>query len=332
MEIANRPFRYNLPRMILACDVQPSPLSFCRKGHTTMTQQPVVLVTGSSTGFGRLIVETVATRGARVFASMRDLEGRNRPAADELRQLAAHAKLDLVPIDMDVTSDASVAQAIDMIIAETGRIDVLVNNAGTGMIGITEACSVEQIQHLFDANVFGTLRATAAVLPHMRAQHSGLLIYLGSATSEMIVPFMGVYGATKGAMEILAEGIHYDVYSEGIDTVILHLGAYKTNFGPNTHQGTRADVWSAYGRSGQVAHELADRLTATMEGTGNPQQVADQVADVIAQPHGQRPLRITMGMYTEGLAVFNDTKAAMQRAYVEQLGFGMLLQRSEPAG
>jgi NAD(P)-dependent dehydrogenase (short-subunit alcohol dehydrogenase family) len=311
---------------------KPDPLVVIQERLYFMTQKPIVLVTGSSTGFGRLIVETVAKSGARVFASMRDVDGRNRPAADELRQLAEQAKLDLVPIDMDVTSEASVEQAIGTIVAETGRIDVLVNNAGVGMIGITEACSVEHIQRVFDANVFGTLRATYAVLPHMRKQHSGLLIYLGSAQGEMIVPFMSVYGATKVAVETLAEGIHYDVYSEGIDTVILHLGAYKTNFGPNTHQGTRADIWNEYGISGQVARGLADSLTAIMDGMGDPQQVADQVAELIAQPQGQRPLRVTMGMYTEGLAEFNGPKEAMQREYVEQLGFGMLLQRPETAG
>ena len=135
-----------------------------------------ILVTGSTSGFGRLTVETLARRGYRVFAGMRAAAGKNAPAAEELRALAQQEQLALHLVEIDVTDDASVERAIKAIIETTGRLDVVVNNAGVAYSGPLEAFTLEQVRQQFETNVFSVLRVNRAVLPQMRKQGSGLLL------------------------------------------------------------------------------------------------------------------------------------------------------------
>src|SRR5260221_12111639 len=139
-----------------------------------------ILVTGSAGGFGRLMVETLSRQGYIVFAGMRAVAGKNAPAAEELRILAEREHLALHIVEIDVTDDASVEQAIASIVRITGRLDVVVNNAGIADIGPLEAFTLKQVQQQFDTNVFGVLRVNRAALPHMRRQGSGLLLQIGS--------------------------------------------------------------------------------------------------------------------------------------------------------
>src|SRR5207302_7049204 len=148
-----------------------------------------ILVTGSTSGFGRLTVETLARQGYRVFAGMR--------AAEELRALAQREALALQNIEIDVTDDASVERTIAEIIETIGRLDVVVNNAGVSYSGPLEAFTLEQVQQQFATNVFSVLRVNRAVLPQMRKQGSGLLLQIGSITGRLAFPFLGLYGATK---------------------------------------------------------------------------------------------------------------------------------------
>src|SRR5580692_6357428 len=133
-----------------------------------MSVDNVVLITGCSTGFGRLTAETLARNKYRVFAGMRSLRDRNASSARELESLAARESLSLHPVELDVNADASVDSAIGEIIREAGQIDVLVNNAGLSIRGLSEAVTVDQIQRIFETNVFGVQRMNRAVLPHMR--------------------------------------------------------------------------------------------------------------------------------------------------------------------
>ena len=131
-----------------------------------MDTQQVVLITGTSTGIGRLIAETCARQGYAVFASMRQLVGRNAAHGAALRTLAEAEGLSLHVVELDVTNDASVEHAVQTVLQEAGRIDVLVNNAGVSAVGITETFTPEQAQQLFEVNVFGAIRMNRAVLPH----------------------------------------------------------------------------------------------------------------------------------------------------------------------
>ena len=150
----------------------------------------VVLITGASTGFGRLIAETLARRGHTVFATMRDPQSKNAKNAGELLALAERESLAIHTLAMDVTSEASVENAVRSVIAQAGRIDVAINNAGYAILGLAEATTTQQAQQIFDTNFFGCQRVNRAVLPHMRRQRSGLLMHVSSGAGRMIVPHL----------------------------------------------------------------------------------------------------------------------------------------------
>jgi NADP-dependent 3-hydroxy acid dehydrogenase YdfG len=145
-----------------------------------------ILITGASSGFGRDTAETLARAGYRVFAAMRDIAERNRGHADALRS----QKIGVV--ELDVTDDGSVDRAIASVLAEAGRIDVLINNAGMASAGVSEAFTPDQAKVVFNTNVIGVLRATRAVLPAMRAVGDGLIVNIGSVLGRVTFPFFGI--------------------------------------------------------------------------------------------------------------------------------------------
>jgi NAD(P)-dependent dehydrogenase (short-subunit alcohol dehydrogenase family) len=150
-----------------------------------MESKQVVLITGSSTGFGRLCAVTLGRRGHTVFATMRDPGGRNAKNASEIRALAEKDSLPIHVLELDVTDDASVERAVDAVVAKTGRIDVAINNAGYALTGLAEAVPTEQAQRLMDTNFFGPVRVNRAVLPHMRRQRSGVLMHISSGAGRI---------------------------------------------------------------------------------------------------------------------------------------------------
>src|SRR6266571_6649901 len=192
------------------------------------TTRQTILVTGGNSGFGRLIVETLARQGAHVFAGMRDPGGKNAQAAAELRTLAEQEHLALDIVSLDVTDDTSVQQAIDSIVQKSGRLDVVVNNAGVSYTGPLETFSIAQVQQQFETNVFGVWRVNHAALPYMRAQKSGLLLQIGSVVGRIAFPFVGLYGAPKFALEGLTESYRYELAPFGIDAAIIEAGTYPT--------------------------------------------------------------------------------------------------------
>ena len=150
----------------------------------------VILITGSSTGFGRDAAERLARRGHQVFATMRDIQGRNAEHCAALEQLAETEGLRLKVLELDVTSESSVQSAVHEALQEAGHVDVVINNAGFAGIGVTEAYTPEQFQQVFDVNVFGVVRVNRAVLPSMRARRKGLLIHVSSGAGRVTVPGM----------------------------------------------------------------------------------------------------------------------------------------------
>src|SRR5437764_1980382 len=169
-----------------------------------------VLVTGCSSGFGDKIARTLASHGHHVYASMRDVRHRNSSSARQLGDWAASSQYPLHVVELDVTNDASVQSAVDKVMAAEGQIDVVVNNAGTGAAGPLESFSVAQMASLLDINVLGPMRVNQAVLPTMRARHSGLIIWITSGVGRVLPNFGGLYAATKWAAEGFAESFHSD--------------------------------------------------------------------------------------------------------------------------
>src|SRR5258708_26247744 len=194
-----------------------------------MNSKQVVLITGSSTGFGRLFVDTLARKGHTIFATMRDPGGRNAKNVSEIRTLAEKDSLPIYVLELDVTDEASVVRAVHAAVATAGRIDVAINNAGYYLSGLAEAVTTEQAQRLMDTNFFGSVRVNRAVLPHMRRQRSGVLMHISSAAGRIVAPSMGFYCASKFALEAFAESYHYELAGQGIESVIVEPGQYETS-------------------------------------------------------------------------------------------------------
>ena len=208
------------------------------------------LITGTSSGFGRLGALLYARQGAKVFATMRNLP---RPEADELKKIAADENLDITVMPLDVLSDDQVASTVAAAEKQAGgALDVLVNNAGVVIGGPVEVHDMEAMRLAFDTNVFGYQRTARAVLPAMRQRKSGLIVNVSSQQGRVIMPGMGVYAATKFAVEAMSEQLAYELAPHGIEVLIIQPGGFPTNVGANRARynrelAARADARHAAG-------------------------------------------------------------------------------------
>jgi NAD(P)-dependent dehydrogenase (short-subunit alcohol dehydrogenase family) len=287
-----------------------------------MLAKQVVLITGTSTGFGRLIAVALAKKDYTVFASMRDTGGRNRPRATDLEELAKREKWRLSVVELDVNHDSSVRSAIDRVVREAGHIDVVINNAGFGSWGLVEAFTVDQAKEIFETNFFGPLRVNRAVLPHMRRRRNGLLIHVSSGAGRLVIPSMGLYCATKFALEAMAETLRYEVSQLGIDAVIIEPGAYPTEIFVKAlaarDQPTIADYGAVAAVPGKVHEALASSRT-------DPQEVVNRVIEVIEMPAGLRPVRSLVGKFVEQFQPLNDAALQSQTTALQAFGLSDLM-------
>ncbi|AQZ33509.1 short-chain dehydrogenase/reductase [Pseudomonas sp. LPH1] len=188
-----------------------------------MSNSTVVVITGVSSGIGRAAAEQFVKRGCRVFGSVRT-SATSRPINGvEL-------------IHMDIRDDASIRKGVEHVLAEAGRIDVLINSAGMTLLGATEETSITEAQALFDTNVFGTLRVTQAVLPQMRKQGSGRIVNVSSVLGFLPAPYMGLYSASKHAVEGLSETLDHEVRRFGIRVALVEPSFTKTSLDLNAPQ------------------------------------------------------------------------------------------------
>src|SRR6478672_8637370 len=278
-----------------------------------------ILITGASSGFGRDTAETLHRAGHTVYASMRGVQGKNCAAAEALR------KLGIKTVELDVSDEASVEAAVENVLAEAGKIDVLVNNAGIASAGVTEAFTTEQARAIFDTNVIGLLRVTRAVLPSMRRQHDGLIINIGSILGRVTFPFVGIYGASKFAVEALTDSLRYEVSQLGVEVVAVQPSGYPTNFFTNIQTPAGTEVAKSYGEVGQIPDAMVKTLMASLEGKDapNPHDVAEAVAKLVGQSKGSRAARTVVGA-PYGSDKANDDVAPVQAQAVEALGLSHL--------
>lgn len=278
-----------------------------------------VLITGASTGFGRDTAETLARAGHNVFASMRDPHSKNREHAETLRGQ------NIEVIELDVTDSQSVDRAVATMIAKVGRIDVLINNAGVASAGVSEAFTPEQVTALFDVNVIGLHRVTRAVLPHFRHNNDGLVINIGSVVGRVTLPFFGVYGASKFAVEALTDTYRYEVSQLGIDVVLVQPSAYPTQMYASASQPEDAARAAEYGDIGKISAAMFETFNTMFSGPDAPvpHDIAEAVAKLIATPKGERPARTVVGA-SFGADVINDATEPVQAATVQSLGLGHL--------
>jgi NAD(P)-dependent dehydrogenase (short-subunit alcohol dehydrogenase family) len=285
-----------------------------------------VLITGCSSGFGRLTAELLARQGARVFATMRGLP---RPEADELRALAFTEKLDLHVIPLDVTELTEVNAAVrEAERINGGPLDVLVNNAGIGITSPVEVQDMEATRLIFDTNVFGPHRMARAVLPGMRGKGSGQIIQISSQLGRVIVPYSGHYSATKFALEAMSEQLAYELVPHQIDVSIIEPGGYPTNVWTNRNTYSTA----LKERSMAVHSEGYPRQVAQMgqeDGSGrtnDPMDVARAIAGLIAQPPGTRPLRLAVAPGNKPQLPINALTAQVQTDWLGNSGYGPLIR------
>lgn len=277
----------------------------------------VVLITGASSGFGRLIAETLARKKFAVYATMRNAGTRNAATARELQELAKRESVRLHVLDLDVTEDASVQQVVDEVIAQARRVDVLINNAGYGIMDLCETVTLEQAQRQFDVNFFGVLRMIRAVLPAMKRQRSGLLLHVSSGAGRLAIPGMGLYCASKFAMEALAETYRYELASQGIDSVIIEPGAYRTPIADKLETGEDPARRAGYGEMGEVPGKILQKIRASR---ANPQEIANKVLQIIETPAGQRQLRYRVGPGGPGVQNINAVCEQAQVQLLEAFG------------
>ena len=278
-----------------------------------------ILITGCASGFGYLGAQLYAERGAKVFATMRNLP---RLEAENLRAAAKNG-VDLTVLELDVLSDESVDKAI----AEAerlngGALDVVINNAGIGTGAPVELQDLEAMQLLFDTNVFGYQRVARAALPGMRAKKSGAIFNVSSQLGRVMVPGMGLYSSTKFAVESMSEQMAYELVPHGIDVTIVQPGGFPTKIWENGNQYTAPMLERASEERKAAYPELVAGALRNGGGSTDPMDVPRAIAGVIAMGSGKRPLRLPVHPGGKPQVGINDVSAKTQVAMLGNSPFG----------
>lgn len=293
----------------------------------------VILITGASSGFGRMMANALAGAGHPVYASMRGLTGKNAHLAGEIATYAAEHKVDLRTVDLDVQSEESAAAAMSTIISEHGRLDVLIHNAGHMVYGPSEAFTPEQLAALYDVNVLGTQRVNRAALPYMRKAKRGLLVWIGSSSSVGgIPPYLAPYFAAKAGMDHMAVSYARELAPFGIETSIVVPGAFTSGTNHFAHAGTPADTARVAEYEAGLPKNFSDNLLASMSkaipADADPNLVADAVVGVVNMPFGERPFRVVVDPASDGSAVAFAVIDRLREEYLRLIGFDGLLKPS----
>lgn len=293
----------------------------------------VVLITGTSAGFGRLMAEGFARQGARVVASMRDMEGRNASAAAELRALAQSNDLALEVIEIDVLSEESVASGVARAVDSAGRIDILVNNAGVVVPGPVELQPQRFFQANIDTNAAGSMRMIRAVVPHMRAAGQGTIIQMSSALGRAIDPMLGGYCASKLVAEAAADALSYELAASNIEVAIVQPAApYPTRLQANARRYWEemvAEIGDAANPLREVYARHIDYMLAELKGDESldPWEVPNAVIALANMAFGTRPGRIAIGPYADGIEPVNAVHDTFQN---EMIGHSAIAELVKP--
>ncbi|MGB6309925.1 MAG: SDR family oxidoreductase [Steroidobacteraceae bacterium] len=290
----------------------------------------VIIVSGASSGFGLMAAQSLAGAGHTVYAGMRETAGRNAAQVEAVRIFAAENKVDLRAIEMDVGSQSSVDSAVERVIAAHGHIDVIVHNAGHMTFGPSEAFTPEQFAQLYDVNVLSTQRINRAVLPQMRRQGEGLLLWVSSSSARGgTPPYLGPYFAAKAAMDSLAVTYAGEVARWGIETTIVVPGAFTKGTNHFLHAGSPADEQRAneYARGPTASiPEVALKGLASLEpADADPTEVARVMVKIVGTAHGRRPFRVHIDPSQDGAEVVNGVADRVRRELLRRIGLEDLL-------
>jgi NAD(P)-dependent dehydrogenase (short-subunit alcohol dehydrogenase family) len=283
----------------------------------------IVLITGTSSGFGKVTTELLSEKGYNVYATMRNTTSKNANVATELNNLT-----NVTVLDLDVTHKESVNNAVAEVISREGKIDVLINNAGYTGVGVSESFTEEDFQNILDVNLMGPWRLMRATLPHFRKQNDGLIINISSGAGRFSVPFVSLYSSTKFALEGLVEGVYFELKQLGIENIILQPGNFFTGLQTKFVTGSDPTVIEGYGEIGQIPNKMAESMTELFESGSAPEPafVAEKILTLIETEKGKRPLRTVADPMPMGRLIekANEDVEAQAKLFIETFGLSDL--------
>lgn len=288
-----------------------------------------ILITGAGSGFGALSARALAKAGHTVYAAMRDTRGRNAGRVADTAQWAADNNADLRTVELDVLSQESADAAIDTVFAETGRLDVVVHNAGHMVTGPTEAFTPQEIAAVYDTNVLGTQRVNRAALPRLRAQGEALLLWIGStSTRGGTPPYLAPYFAAKAAMDSLAVSYAGELARFNIETTIVVPGSFTTgtnHFATGGHPADERTVKAYEERYPALVEQVSQRLAALAPADADASQVAEAVVNVVDTAHGSRPFRVHVDPANDGSEEVSEVADRIRRDFLARVGLEDIL-------
>ncbi|GGV80919.1 SDR family oxidoreductase [Streptomyces thermoviolaceus] len=289
----------------------------------------VVLITGASSGFGALTARALADAGHTVWAGMRHTEGRNAPRVQQALDYAKDHGVDLRPVELDVTSQASVDAAVSRVEGEHGRIDVLIHNAGHMVTGPAEAFTPEQLAELYDVNVLSTQRVNRAALPGMRRRGRGLVVWVSSSSVKGgTPPYLAPYFAAKAGMDSLAVSYAGELARWGVETSIVVPGAFTSGTNHFVNSGRPADtaVETEYETHYPgLVEQVAEKLAELEPEDADVSMVAEEIARIVALPHGERPYRVHIDPSNDGSEEVSQVSDRVRRTLLTRVGLADLL-------
>jgi NAD(P)-dependent dehydrogenase (short-subunit alcohol dehydrogenase family) len=291
----------------------------------------VILVTGASSGFGRLTAEALARAGHTVYASMRETTGRNAPEVEKISAFSKEHSLDLRTVELDVLSEKSIDAAVAQIIAATGRIDVLIHNAGHMVFGPAEAFTPEQLAQLYDVNVLSTQRVNRAVLPQLRKQKQGLVVWVSSSSSAGgTPPYLAPYFAAKAGMDAMAVIYARELARWGIETSIIVPGAFTGGTNHFAHSGRPADAARAAeyeaGPYAGFGDQVQKAFATIVPADADVSAVSDAIVKVVDTPFGKRPFRVHIDPTQDGAEVGFTVLDRLRSEMLHRVGLSDLLK------
>ncbi len=290
----------------------------------------VIVITGASSGFGALAARALAQAGHIVYATMRATTGRNAPQVAEVERYAAEHRVDLRTVELDVASAESVEAGIAKIIADTGRLDVVIHNAGHMSFGPAEAFTPEQFAELFDVNVLSTQRVNRAALPQLRKQGRGLVVWVSSSSARGgTPPYLSPYFAAKAAMDSLAVSYAAELARWGIETSIIVPGAFTKGTNHFAHSGSPADKVRAAeyddGPYASVSEQALKGLALLEPADADVGAVAEAVVQIVDMPFGKRPFRAHIDPSQDGAEIVNGVADRVRAELFRRIGLEDLL-------
>jgi NAD(P)-dependent dehydrogenase (short-subunit alcohol dehydrogenase family) len=290
----------------------------------------VIVITGASSGFGRLTANALAKAGHLVYASMRETTGRNADVVADVEKFARDNNVDLRALELDVGSQASADAAIAKIVAEQGRLDVVMHNAGHMVFGPAEAFTPEQLAELYDVNVLSTQRVNRAALPQLRKQGRGLLLWVSSSSSAGgTPPYLAPYFAAKAGMDALAVVYARELSRWGIETSIIVPGAFTGGTNHFAHSGRPTDAARvAEYEAGPYAgfgEEIMKAFSAIVPADADASAVSDAIVEVVDMPFGKRPFRVHIDPTQDGADVAFGVIDRVRTEMLHRVGFSDLL-------